>query len=478
MIEKEYWRLMLLSTEHVCVNAASIDTAASGYGFSKTRSDPEWKHPWNLKNLSSNTNNLLRSLNAVLGVTVPTLHLGMVFSTCCWHRDPHALPWTEYMHEGPPKIWYTHFQQSNHRCTWAWCSPRAAGTATRTRCPGPSTCTRGRPRSGTHTSSSPTTAAPGHGVLHVLLAPRPARAALDRVHARGAAQDLVHTLPAVQPPLHLGMVFSTCCWHRDPHALPWTEYMHEGPPKIWYGIPDEQSANFRHAVEELCPTSCQQKDIWLSSDITMIPPNLLREHKVTLSRVVQNPGEFIIVFPKSYTCSISTGFTVSESVYFATTSWLKTVHQVFQELRSSYEPTTFSLEQLLLALAKDPRSTFGVLHTVHCSLTSIVDEEIRHRTKLRAHGVSVIKRQNKKRNGAAWNVREQDECQVCRTTLFLSKVTGVISKKSDMCLLHALQVIDLRKPPPEEIAKMEMILFYTEKQLNEIVVQLQKRLFP
>ncbi|KAJ2954110.1 hypothetical protein O0L34_g2333 [Tuta absoluta] len=48
-IEKEYWRLVLLSTEHVCVNAASIDTAASGYGFSKTRSDPEWKHPWNLK---------------------------------------------------------------------------------------------------------------------------------------------------------------------------------------------------------------------------------------------------------------------------------------------------------------------------------------------------------------------------------------------------------------------------------------------
>ncbi|CAH0716317.1 unnamed protein product, partial [Brenthis ino] len=62
----------------------------------------------------------------------------------------------------------------------------------------------------------------------------------------------------------------------------------------------------------------------------MIPPNLLLEHAVSLSRVVPNPGEFIIVFPKSFSSSICTGYTVSESVYFATNSWMHSINQVFQ----------------------------------------------------------------------------------------------------------------------------------------------------
>lgn len=62
----------------------------------------------------------------------------------------------------------------------------------------------------------------------------------------------------------------------------------------------------------------------------MIPPARLLEHNVSLSRVEQRPGEFIIVFPKAYSCSISTGYTISESVYFAAASWLNDVCQLFK----------------------------------------------------------------------------------------------------------------------------------------------------
>lgn len=41
-----------------------------------------------------------------LGVTIPTLHVGMLFTTGCWYRDPHSLPWIEYLHTGASKIWY------------------------------------------------------------------------------------------------------------------------------------------------------------------------------------------------------------------------------------------------------------------------------------------------------------------------------------------------------------------------------------
>jgi len=59
-----------------------------------------------LKILSNNVRSLLRCMGAVMGVTVPTLHVGMLFTTGCWYRDPHGLPWIEYNHTGAPKVWY------------------------------------------------------------------------------------------------------------------------------------------------------------------------------------------------------------------------------------------------------------------------------------------------------------------------------------------------------------------------------------
>ena len=45
-------------------------------------------------------------MGPVMGVTVPTLNVGMVFTGGCWYRDPHGLPWVEYCHTGAPKVWY------------------------------------------------------------------------------------------------------------------------------------------------------------------------------------------------------------------------------------------------------------------------------------------------------------------------------------------------------------------------------------
>ncbi|XP_061718840.1 protein Jumonji-like [Cydia pomonella] len=201
-VEKAYWRAVLLGTEHIVANTASIDTGEEGYGFPKDPQADYGAHPWNLKVLARNPNNVLRYLGPVLGVTVPTLHLSMLFSTSCWHRDP--------------------------------------------------------------------------------------------------------------------------------HGLPWTEYMHSGAEKIWYGIPRDESANFRRAVETLCPAYCQNKSIWLASEITMVPPNILSEHGVKLSRLLQRPGEYVLVFPEAHSCSITTGFGISESVYFASNAWLTDVFKLFQ----------------------------------------------------------------------------------------------------------------------------------------------------
>jgi len=120
-IETEYWRHVAVRDSHVCVHYGSIDSSAYGYGFPahgpKTKLSPCAKHPWNLKVLTNNCGSILRSLGPVMGVTVPTLHVGMLFSAVCWYRDPHGLPWIEYLHTGASKIWYAvpDEQSSNFR---------------------------------------------------------------------------------------------------------------------------------------------------------------------------------------------------------------------------------------------------------------------------------------------------------------------------------------------------------------------------
>lgn len=206
-VESEFWRHVAVRDHHVCVHSGSIDSSGWGYGFpapggSKSKGSACAKHPWNLKVLTNNSGSVLRSLGPVMGVTVPTLHVGMLFSACCWYRDP--------------------------------------------------------------------------------------------------------------------------------HGLPWIEYLHTGGSKIWYGVPDEQSTNFRTALTSLVPTHCQNKTIWLPCDTAMVPPHILTEKGVSLCRTEQRPGEFVIIFPRAYTSSVATGYVVSESVYFATNNWLDMAHEDFK----------------------------------------------------------------------------------------------------------------------------------------------------
>lgn len=57
---------------------------------------------------------------------------------------------------------------------------------------------------------------------------------------------------------------------------------------------------------------------------------MLTDRNVNLCRTEQQPGQYVVVFPRAYTSSVCTGYTVSESVYFATNSWLDTAHLDFK----------------------------------------------------------------------------------------------------------------------------------------------------
>ncbi|XP_043808489.1 lysine-specific demethylase JMJ706 isoform X3 [Manihot esculenta] len=105
-------------------------------------------------------------------------------------------------------------------------------------------------------------------------------------------------------------------------------YHHCGASKTWYGVPGHAALDFEKVVREHVYTH----DI-LSTDgedgafdvllgkTTLFPPNILLEHGVPVYKAVQNPGEFVITFPRAYHAGFSHGFNCGEAVNFAIGDW-------------------------------------------------------------------------------------------------------------------------------------------------------------
>ncbi|GLT58549.1 hypothetical protein SLA2020_314340 [Shorea laevis] len=136
-------------------------------------------------------------------------------------------------------------------------------------------------------------------------------------------------IPGVTDPmLYIGMLFSMFAWHVEDHYLYSINYHHCGASKTWYGIPGEAALKFEKVVKEHVYTS----DI-LSTDgedgafdvllgkTTLFPPNILLDHGVPVYKAVQNPGEFVITFPRAYHAGFSHGFNCGEAVNFAIGDW-------------------------------------------------------------------------------------------------------------------------------------------------------------
>ena len=77
---------------------ADLDTSVMGSAFHKKESqgnlDQIDRHyaesPWNLNNLPSSQDSLLKHLDdSIAGVTLPWMYMGMMFSSFCWHIEDH-----------------------------------------------------------------------------------------------------------------------------------------------------------------------------------------------------------------------------------------------------------------------------------------------------------------------------------------------------------------------------------------------------
>ncbi len=137
-------------------------------------------------------------------------------------------------------------------------------------------------------------------------------------------------------------------------------------------------------------------------------------------RTVQQPGEFLVVFPKTFTSYICSGYSVSESVYFAPRDYLSMAEDEFRAIRESGEPMMFPLPRLLISIAQDDVTSRTTLKVVRPFLERMRDNEYVKRTMLSDLGVKTSERivlKTKKQDQ-----EDEYECEICSENLYVSYV--------------------------------------------------------
>lgn len=91
----------------------------------------------------------------------------------------------------------------------------------------------------------------------------------------------------------------------------------------------------------------------ISRQVSQLPPSMLISEGIPVYRCVQNPSEFVIVFPGSYHSEFSCGFNCSEAVNFAPFDWLPHGQNIVELYAGYCLKTSLSHDKLLLGAAME-----------------------------------------------------------------------------------------------------------------------------
>jgi hypothetical protein len=137
----------------------------------------------------------------------------------------------------------------------------------------------------------------------------------------------------------LGVALTSVFWNIDPQDMSMLRYLHEGT-MTWYAVPEKDKAAF--------------KALSLSQDGQLHPCTVLN-HGISVTKVVQQANEFVVVFPGVYHFGFGHSFTCLESSKFATFEWASSGRKVavaarhWKECTGLHAPVfPFSIETLFL----------------------------------------------------------------------------------------------------------------------------------
>uniref|UniRef100_A0AAF5RTG4 [histone H3]-trimethyl-L-lysine(4) demethylase n=1 Tax=Wuchereria bancrofti TaxID=6293 RepID=A0AAF5RTG4_WUCBA len=259
----------------------------------------------------------------------------------------------------------------------------------------------------------------------------------------------------MEPWVYVGMCLSAFCWHTEDHWTYSVNYLHWGERKIWYGVSGDEGEKFDRVMMELVPYLFERQPDVLHHMTTTMNPKILINKGIHVYTVHQEPGEFVITFPRSYHAGYNEGLNFAEAVNFAPADWLRKGRFCILEYARVHRNCVFSHEELMVKMAKcATKLSTNVGIAVHEELYEIIVREKHLRDTVIGKGITQSARVEYEHIPDDFRA-----CVVCKTTLFMSSI--ICKHKRLVCLEHADRICSLC-----QTADLTFNYRYTAQELN------------
>ncbi|XP_065188060.1 serine/arginine repetitive matrix protein 2-like [Sycon ciliatum] len=247
--------------------------------------------------------------------------------------------------------------------------------------------------------------------------------------------------------------YSAVAWHSAPASMYTVFYHHAGDPLVWYCIPGENCEEVESACYEINPATRRNGKSGAfpknrgSQRPCLHPPISLANRGIPIHRGVVQQGQMVIIAPRAHVAFLNTGWSVTETTYYAPTHCLQAMVKSCSAglVRSAHLPCN---TEILWNVLLNPAGKLNTVKSLSEPLGCLRDGELQRRSQLVSAGISlgVMTSKNQESGGAARDNRHV--CSVCRSVCFFSRVTDL--KDHCYCLHHALELIK-NKPKCKEM---------------------------
>ncbi|CAN1778041.1 Lysine-specific demethylase JMJ17 [Linum perenne] len=287
---------------------------------------------------------------------------------------------------------------------------------------------------------------------------------------KGSMLQAVHqNITGVMVPwLYVGMLFSAFCWHFEDHCFYSMNYLHWGEPKCWYSIPGSEAGAFEKVMKESLPDLFDAQPDLLFQLVTMLNPSVLQEKGVPVYSILQEPGNFVITFPRSYHGGFNCGLNCAEAVNFAPADWLPHGGFGAKLYQMYHKPAVLSHEELLCVVAKGDYDSKASSHLMK-ELLRVYTKEKTLREKLWRSGIVRTSCMPARKCPEYVGTEEDSTCVICKQYLYLSAVSCRCRRSAFVCLEHWERLCEC-KP-----SRRRLLYRHTLAELHTLVLMVDKR---
>ncbi|OVA13119.1 ARID/BRIGHT DNA-binding domain [Macleaya cordata] len=268
------------------------------------------------------------------------------------------------------------------------------------------------------------------------------------------------------PWLYIGMLFSSFCWHFEDHCFYSMNYLHWGEPKCWYSVPGREAHAFEQVMRNSLPDLFDAQPDLLFQLVTMLNPSVLQENGVPVYTVLQEPGNFVITFPRSYHGGFNFGLNCAEAVNFAPADWLPHGGYGAELYKLYHKAAVLSHEELLCVVAKVEGSGCDakVSSYLKKELLRIFAKEKTWRERLWRNGIVKTSVMSPRKHPDYVGTEEDPTCIICQQYLYLSAVVCRCRPSAFVCLEHCEHLCECNP------SKHRLLYRHTLAELEDLVL--------